>query len=406
MIKKLKKKFISIAMIAVTAVLLLLVLSVNTANCLSVWSEVRGTLKSISDNRGKIPRPDENIDKNIEDIFAGRAEKPYFTRYFVLGYDDDGNVAFADLENIAAVTEDDIGEFVQKALKNGEGYGRYGGYAFLVTVNGENKNSAVFIDCYRQMGTLANFAILSFFAMVVCVGLVFFILHLCARKIIDPIIKATEKQKQFITDAGHELKTPLTVIATSLKVLEMENGKHKWIDKALAQTEKLKELVNAMTSLSKMDEGASTVNMRDFDFSSAVWETVDSFVDFALEKGHKLVYDICKDTVYKGDEYAVRQLCSVLLDNAVKYASDGSDIQFKAEKLRHGVAIICGNRCEEFAEGETEKIFHRFYRRDKSRSSDGFGIGLSLAQTIAESHNGSIRATEKNGYIEFYAELK
>lgn len=402
MIKKLKKKFINIAMISVSAVLMLLVLSVNTANCISVWGEIRGTLKTIGDNRGKLPRP-ENTGKGF---FDGKAERPYFIRYFVLYYDDNGNIVRADLDNIAAVTEDDIDSFVQKAVKNGEGYGRYGGYVFSVKKEGENKNSAVFLDCYRQMGTVTNFALLSLGAMALCICLVYVILHLCARKVIDPLIKAAEKQKQFITDAGHELKTPITVIATSLKVLEMENGKQKWIDKAQAQTEKLKELVNAMTFLSKMDEWESPVNMEDFDFTSAVKETANSFSDFAKEKGHRLITDICENTVYCGDEYAVRQLCSVLLDNAIKYASEGSDIFFKTEKLRKGVSVKCVNKCEKFEDGETEKIFHRFYRRDKSRSSDGFGIGLSLAQTVAESHAGYIKATEKNGTIEFYAELK
>mgnify|MGYP001126939226 CR=1 FL=1 len=216
-----------------------------------------------------------------------------------------------------------------------------------------------------------------------------------------------ERQKQFITDAGHELKTPITVIGTSLKVLEMEVGKQKWIDKAMAQTEKLTSLVNSLVTLSRMDEEDSPLRMEDFPVSDAVRETAETFVDFAASKGHELRLSITDGLTYRGDEYAVRQLVSILLDNAVKYALPDSPIEFSLEKAKRGVVLRSSNACEDVAPENAQKLFDRFYRADQSRSSgSGFGIGLSIARSIAEGHHGSIRARVDDGKIEFTAELK
>lgn len=208
-------------------------------------------------------------------------------------------------------------------------------------------------------------------------------------------------------DAGHELKTPITVIATSLKVLEMETGKQKWIDKAQAQTEKLTELVNSLVTLSRMDEEDSPLKHEKFNISDAVGETAESFRDFAAEAGHGLSTSVEPNIEYVGDEYAVRQLASILLDNAVKYAAEGTEIRFSLSKAHRGVTVRCSNECESLDTAELDKLFDRFYRADKSRSSGGFGIGLSIARSIAEGHKGSIKAVSPDGRtIEFIAELK
>lgn len=168
-------------------------------------------------------------------------------------------------------------------------------------------------------------------AAAVCVALVYVMIVLCSRRAIAPVIQASERQKQFITDASHELKTPITVIATSLKVLEMEVGQQKWIDKTENQTEKLTELVNELVTLSRMDEESSPLQMADFPVSDAL------------------------DTAALG------------------------------------------------------RLFDRFYRADPARSAEtgGFGIGLSIARSIAEGHRGTIRAESPDGRtIVFTAELK
>lgn len=190
------------------------------------------------------------------------------------------------------------------------------------------------------------------------------------------------------------------------QVLEMEVGQQKWIDKAQAQTEKLTELVNSLVTLSRMDEEESPLKMAPFPISDAVTETAESFREHALSQGHGLTLAIQPGLTYRGDEYAVRQLVSILLDNAVKYAAPGSPITLALEKSRRGVVLRSGNRCTEPGGIDTEKLFDRFYQADPSRGSGGFGVGLSIARSIAEGHHGTIRAELEGEDIRFTAELK
>lgn len=408
MIRRLRKRFIRIATLAVTAVLLVLCLSVNIANYISVDSGLTNVLNVISDNRGTMPpmphgqppegRPDGQLTK----------ETPFSTRYFVLRYDGDGDLIKADLDKIAAVTEDDVGEYLSLALEHGEGYGCARGYKYRVVYNGEDRWMAIFLDDYQEMRSVREIALVSLAAMADCVALVYVIVVLCSRRAIDPVVQASERQKQFITDASHKLKTPITVIATSLKVLEMETGKQKWIDKAQTQTEKLTELVNSLVTLSRMDEEKTPLHFAPFAVSDAVRETAESFRDFAESNGHALRLEIAPELAFSGDEYAIRQLVSILLDNVVKYAAEGTGIAFSLEKTKKGVLLSSVNVSRTpLAPEELDKLFDRFYRADPARSgTGGFGIGLSIARSIAEGHKGGIRASLEDGKICFRAELR
>ncbi len=430
MIKKLRSRFIRIAMLSVAAVMLLLTIILNTANYISTDSDLKQTLTLIYENAGTIPHssafapvppgsadapappedaqapqspPDDKIARR-EGPFT--AETPFSTRFFVLRYTDDGTLTQADLKSIASVTEDDTQAYLAAALAHGAGYGYCGSYRFLVAQE-DGENIAIFLDSYHELRSLRIVLVWSLAADAACILLVFLLVLLLSRRAIDPVVRSAEQQKQFITDASHELKTPITVIATSLKVLEMETGKQKWIDKAMAQTEKLTDLVNSLVTLSRMDEEDSPLKMEDFPVSDAVNETAESFRELAESKGHALTLSIAPGLTYHGDEYAVRQLVSILLDNAVKYAAEGSSISLSLEKARRGVVLRTSNGCEKQDGLDTGKLFDRFYRADTARSSgNGFGIGLSIARSIAEGHKGGIRASLDGGRIEFTAELK
>ena len=430
MIKKLRSRFIRIAMLSVAAVMLLLTIILNTANYISTDSDLKQTLTLIYENAGTIPHssafapvppgsadapappedaqapqspPDDKIARR-EGPFT--AETPFSTRFFVLRYTDDGTLTQADLKSIASVTEDDSQAYLAAALAHGAGYGYCDSYRFLVAQE-DRENIAIFLDSYHELRSLRIVLVWSLAADAACILLVFLLVLLLSRRAIDPVVRSAEQQKQFITDASHELKTPITVIATSLKVLEMETGKQKWIDKAMAQTEKLTDLVNSLVTLSRMDEEDSPLKMEDFPVSDAVNETAESFRELAESKGHALTLSIAPGLTYHGDEYAVRQLVSILLDNAVKYAAEGSSISLSLEKARRGVVLRTSNGCEKQDGLDTGKLFDRFYRADTARSSgNGFGIGLSIARSIAEGHKGGIRASLDGGRIEFTAELK
>ena len=416
MIRRLRRRFIRIATLSVTAVMLLLTLLLNTANYVSTTRELRDMLQLISSNQGTIPAYHPVGEAPAAPPKAPRpprdgsftAETPYSTRYFVLRYQDDGTLVQADLANIASVTEKDITPYLSAAVAHGAGYGSYGSYRYYVTRTGDGRNMAVFLDGYQQLRSVGLVLLWSLVADAACILLVFVLVVLLSRRAIDPVVRSAEKQKQFITDASHELKTPITVISTCLRVLEMETGKQKWIDKAQAQTEKLTALVNALVTLSRMDEGVSPLKMEPFPLSEAVADTAEPFRDLAQSKGHTLVLEIAPELTYKGDEYAIRQLVSILLDNAVKYARADSPITLTLEKTRRGIALRCRNGSDPIPEDTLAKLFDRFYRADPSRNAatGGFGIGLSIARSIAEAHRGSICARMAGEEVEFVAELR
>ena len=411
MIRRLRNKFIRIATLSVAAVLMLLTLVLNAANYVSTDNDLKQTLDMIYENQGTIPHgsftpPSAPPMDDKRGPF--NKETPFSTRFFVLRYDDDGTLTQAELDNIASVDEEDIPAYLAAAVENGEGYGRYGDYRFFVAHNGDGRNMAIFLNCYQELRAEKTVLVWSLIAAAGCILLVFLLVVLLPRRAIDPVVRSAQQQKQFITDASHELKTPITVIATSLRVLEMETGQQKWIDKAQAQTEKLTELVNSMVTLSRMDEEESPLKMEEFDASSAVEETAESFRDFAAERGHELGLEIESGIIYRGDEYAVRQLVSILLDNAVKYALPDTPIVLTLMRAKKGILLRTENRCDEPESIDTHKLFDRFYRADPSRSASGsgFGIGLSIARGIAEGHRGSIKAEISGDSIVFEAALR
>ena len=426
MIKRLRNRFIRIATLSVAAVMLLLTVILNAANYISTDADQRQTLTLIAENRGTIPitQPDmpdgtqeppdmpDGITPQPDQSDPGRrggpftAETPFATRFFVLRFQDDGALVQADLTKIASVTEDDTAVYLNAAVKKRTGYGYCGSYRFYVTDTGDGQHLAIFLDCYQSLRAVRTVLVWSLAADALCTLLVLGLVVLLSRRAIDPVVRSAEQQKQFITDASHELKTPITVIATSLKVLEMEVGRQKWIDKARGQTEKLTSLVNSLVTLSRMDEEESPLKKEPFPISDAVWETAESFTELAASAGHPLTVQVTEGLVCCGDEYAVRQLTSILLDNAVKYAAPDSPITLTLEKSRRGVVLRTTNRCEDAAHIDTAKLFDRFYRADPSRTAGGFGIGLSIARSIAEGHRGSISAAVDGDTITFAAELR
>lgn len=408
MIGRLRRQFMVIAMLSVTAVVLLVTASINVFNCLSTDRALGETLQMICENQGRIPQfPGGRPEKPPRGQFT--PETPYSTRYFVLRYSGDGALDMADFQHIAAVTEADAERFLSVALDRGEGMGYTGQYKYRVVPAGEGRYMAVFLDCQREQHSLRTFALISLLVAAVCVALVYVLIWLFSKKAIEPAVRSAEKQKQFITDAGHELKTPLTVISTSLKVLEMEVGPRKWIDKAQAQASQMARLVNDLVTLARLDEEEPPLRFARFDLSGMVAETADSFRDYAAEGGHALEVEAAPGLTCRGDEYALRQVVSILLDNAVKYADSGGAIRLCLERTKRGALLRASNPCAGVDPGELERLFDRFYRPDRSRSrqTGGFGVGLSIALRIVEAHQGSIRAEcPREGVIQFVVALR
>ena len=314
------------------------------------------------------------------------------------------------MRNIAAVTQADANQYLSIALRHGEGDGYTGHYKYYIVQKEDGQYMAIFLDCYQELRTVRTFALVSLLVVAASIVQVYILVVLLSWRAIDPVVKNMEKQKQFITDSSHELKTPLTVITTSLKVLEMEVGQQKWIDKARSQADKMTELVNDLVTLSRLDEEKLPLQLNTFDISEAVSETAESFREFAAAHDHTLQLDIPGGFHYCGDEYAIRQLVSILMDNAVKYADGGTPINLRLEPAPKGILIKTCNFCTEMNPAEADKLFDRFYRADKARSrqaTGGFGVGLSIARSIVEAHRGNIHAEwMEGGMLQFTAFLR
>ena len=428
MINKLRKKFIKIAMLSVAAVMVFLCAVLNVGNYISVNNDLKTTLVMISENPGLFEERKGEKPKDMDASWSGpidegrrkedwdfsgdkgpfNKETLYSLRFFTLEFSGDGELLSSNLGNIISVDASGIKDYLAAAKKKGEGFGFYDGYKYYVYKSGDDSYTAVFLTAFNELRSCRNLLIVSVLAAVGCILLVYILVVLLSRKAIDPVVKAAEKQKQFITDAGHELKTPLTVINTSLSVLEMDVGENKWIEKAKGQTEKMGELVSSLVTLSRMDEEEPAMNVTDTDISGAVRETAESFRETAEQKGYSLSLDIEEGLSFRGDEYMVRQLVSILLENAMKYTAPEGTVKLTLAKDKKSVVITESNPCENLDTEELPKLFDRFYRSDKARTSGkGFGVGLSIAKAIAEAHKGEITASlPRKGVIEFKAVLR
>ena len=204
-----------------------------------------------------------------------------------------------------------------------------------------------------------------------------------------------EKQKQFITDAGHELKTPMTIIAADAELAEMECGENQWLTDIRRQAQRLAGLTNDLIYLSRMEEEQTKLQLIDFPFSDMAEEMAQSFQALAKSQEKDLVLSIQPMISYTGDEKAIRQLLSILLDNALKYSPTGGRLELRLEKQGRTVLLSMSNTTvQPLDQDKLSHLFDRFYRTDQSRNSStgGYGLGLSIAKSIVLAHKGKIRA--------------
>ncbi len=407
MIYRLRKKFISICILSFIAVfmvvfaLIFLITTIQTNQSLDMHADI------ISQNDGKFPdfneiRPGTNRPMPPEGF---NRESPFTTRYFTVKFDKRTDTVFADTRQIASVSEEEAKAYAAEALIAGNARGWCDDYRYKI-YDTENGTSIVFVSGIAakennrnfMLGTLSVFALCS----VVIIVLIIFI----SKRAIKPVAESYEKQKQFITNANHELKTPLTLIRTNLDILESEVGQNEWLSDIRDETLMMSELVNRLVSLARMDEDGTKLEMKEFSISDAVADTVSSFVPSAQSSGKQMTVNITSPSSYVGDEAGIRQVVSILMDNALKYCDMGGEIKVTLTGDRRPTLTV-ENTYAAVGNIELNRLFDRFYRADKARTfGTGFGIGLSMAKAIVEKHHGSISAYNiENNKIGFRIKL-
>ncbi|MCD8326147.1 MAG: HAMP domain-containing histidine kinase, partial [Lachnospiraceae bacterium] len=243
--------------------------------------------------------------------------------------------------------------------------------------------------------TMRSFVLASIGASAAGLMIVFFVLMLVSGKIVKPFSESYEKQKQFITDAGHELKTPLTIIDADTEILEMDYGENKWAKDIHRQTKRLTELTNDLITLSRMEETETVSLTETVNLSEIVKEEVNSFYNLAATQNKALESEIDSCIEMQGDEKALHRLVSILLDNAVKYSQKGGKISVTLKEQHRNARLIVYNTTTEIKRESLSQLFDRFYRTDQSRNSKsgGYGLGLSIASFIVRAHKGKIWAS-------------
>lgn len=415
MIKTLQKRFIAISMLSIFMVLLLIIGSINVINYMDINRSLDMRLNILADNDGNFPRDfmrrnDDHIkDRPLPDdasakggiSFRGISEESAFdTRYFTVTLDSTGSALSSSTDNIAAVSSDTAISYACSLFEKGKTHGYISNYKYISKAMDQTGNTMyIFLDCRRETDTFRFFLLASVSISFIGLLLVFLLVVFFSRLIVRPIAESYEKQKHFITDASHEIKTPLTIIDANTEVLEMENGENEWTVSIRNQIKRLTDLTNKLVFLSRMDEEATKLTMLDFSLSDAVAETAQPYETVATASHKVFSYHIEPNISYNGDEATIRQLISLLLDNAMKYSPEEGSIQLALSTSGKNKVITLWNTAYDIKIGRHDELFERFYRPDASRSSEtgGHGIGLSVAKAIVSAHKGKITAKSDDG---------
>ncbi len=388
MIKKLHKQFVVTAMIAISLLLIAFVSASNIMNYISINNQsdkmleriVMQETNALNFRKQDFPNPPPNY-------------IPKFLRYFTVKLDSNGEISELKLEKSPSLTE----EYAAAAVKHTQGRvrGRYQSFKFSVTKLYDNSTLIAFLDTSNELNTLSRVFAISIAIFVISWLIMLLILIPLSKKAIKPIAENIEKQKQFITNAGHELKTPLSIILANTDALELYKGKNKWSINIRAQVQRLSGLMQNMLTLAKADESGIDFPKTEFCISDVIDSVLQTFKESVSMKNIRLDADIETNiSVYANSENIV-QIANILIDNAVKY-TDGY-ISVTLETDGHKAVFSILNTCT-VTEDNPEKMFERFYRGDSSRTqkNGGYGIGLSAAKALAEANGGTLTAHYKN----------
>ena len=403
MIYRLQKRFILISTVAVLTVIALVFGVILVLNISSMNRNMDILADRVSEGGGRFPDfsdqkpPQDNIipPKNEPNFEFITPETPFSTRHFTVFFDKNGEVEKTHTESIYAVDDETAIEYAQKVMDGGNERGWISSYRYKV-FSTDFGMGVVFVDGSMSRTVLMQSTTIAGVVLLACAALVLIMIFLLSKKAVKPIAESYEKQKQFITDANHELKTPLTLIMANVEIAELEVGKNEWLDDIRSEGHRMTELVNQLVALSRMDEDGHKMNITEVALGELVVDTLCEFEPLAKERGKELTASVDKEITYLGDETLLRRLVGILMDNAIKYCDNGGEISVTLRRGRR-VVLTVENTYAAIGEIELNRLFDRFYRADKARMfTGGYGVGLSMAKAIVENHKGEITTYKKD----------
>ena len=391
MIKKLRIKLIAASMASLFLVLFVIGGIVGILNYRKIVNDADRILEVLGENAGKFPQkfPGEKKDGR----YGMSPELPYESRYFSVLLDENGSIILTDTSKIVSIDTEKAMEYASKLWEKEKEKGFLDDYRYWRCSYNEEVR-IIFLDCRRQLDNFHNFLLTTFGVSSLGLLSVFILMVYLSARIVKPFSDNYEKQKRFITDAGHELKTPLAIIEADTEVLEMDFGENEWLQDIHGQTKRLADLTNALVVLSRMEEGENRDMKIELPLSDIVEEVCHTFRAPAKVQEKSLVNAIEPMISMKGDEKAIRGLVTILLDNAVKYTNNKGQISVTLKKKKNRIYLSVFNTTEHISKEQISHLFDRFYRTDASRNSQtgGYGLGLSIAVATVDSHRGKIIA--------------
>lgn len=401
MIRVLRRKFVITAMTAITVLVLFLLGTINAANIVIVRKEIDRTLHMISENEESSGDPARMPDAGpVHPRLPMDAPKSDYdtlmsSNFFVVRFDGDGNIIYKDISRTSAVTEDEADEFAIQVYDGGKITGKTGKFHYLIRESRRGEGvSVVFLDSSGESFSYFRVLFLSVAAGLACWAIMLVFVMILSRKAIRPIAENIERQQQFVTDAGHEIKTPLAIIQSNTEAMELYMGENKWSRNIKGQVARLNGLMKNLLMLARMEEPVGEASKEKISLDSILAGVLREF-DQPMEAGHILAEtEIQPDAFIYADQRQIEQLIFLLVDNAVKYTDENGRIWVSLIKDEKRIQMQIQNTCEHLPNIAADKLFDRFYRGDTARTqkNGGYGIGLAAARSIARANEAQIHA--------------
>ena len=410
--KKLRLKMIGIVFASVVAAFM--VMTIILVMCFGAYRNRQADqiTAMISENNGTVPqlkdyKQQQKNSQAFERYFNNYNEdSSYRTRFVRIFLDEDKKVTNVNMDHIAAVDEKKAVRMTKMAMLRRGKVGLVGNYRYRKEYKDGQVRSIIFLDCKENQSFYHLAVTITITVSTLLTCLITVIFAIASKRAVRPFEINSNRQKQFITDASHELKTPLAIISANAEVLQYKGDGNEWTQNIIDQTKHMGKLINQLLVLAKLDEVQEKSEKQEADLKLLLEETTRPFEEVATQKKVTLKLHLEEGVTIRVNREQIAQLVSILTENAAKYVNDGGKIVWRLTKTQHGAVLVVKNTTEKELP-DTKRMFDRFYRSDSSRSSKtgGQGIGLSIAKKIVDSHKGSITAKAGDGMVTFRVSL-
>ena len=410
--KKLRLKMIGIVFASVVAAFM--VMTIILVMCFGAYRNRQADqiTAMISENNGTVPqlkdyKQQQKNSQAFERYFNNYNEdSSYRTRFFRIFLDEDKKVTNVNMDHIAAVDVKKAVRMTKMAMLRRGKVGLVGSYRYRKEYKDSQVRSIIFLDCKENQSFYHLAVTITITVSTLLTCLITVIFAIASKRAVRPFEINSNRQKQFITDASHELKTPLAIISANAEVLQYKGDGNEWTQNIIDQTKHMGKLINQLLVLAKLDEVQEKSEKQEADLKLLLEETIEPFEEVATQKKVTLKLHLEEGVTIRVNREQIAQLVSILTENAAKYVNDGGKIVWRLTKTQHAAVLVVKNTTEKELP-DTKRMFDRFYRSDSSRSSKtgGQGIGLSIAKKIVDSHKGSITAKAGDGMVTFRVSL-